>query len=324
MYPNPTGTNRTDHSEHQIARYIDTYASPIIFFFGSIGNTLILIVYCRRRQREKPLSIYIRSLAVADTFMLILFFAQWLTSTSHHPLSQFSCKVTNFLSNWNFNVCEYIVVAITLSRLLAIVFPMRAVITKIGPKVNVTSIVVVSFLVNLCDIWTIEYTVHVPKDAAKVTHACLRKQQSSRVLTFVMWLKATICFIVPMLVIFFANLLILRELKKRKRSQPVQRKNDRKEENKVTIMLVVMTCTFFVLLLPYIAFRWYEYFINSHKSDTKSRGVLDLIRVVCVKLLYSNNAVGFYVYALFNSDVRKELKRIVMKSDHRIHPSYVE
>ena len=126
-----------------------------------------------------------------------------------------------------------------------------------------------------------------------------------------MSLKAAIDFIFPMLAIFVANLFIIKELKKRKRSQTIQRENDRKEERKVTIMLVVMTFTFSILLLPYIAYHGYTYFMKSYKSNAIS----NLIWAVCEKLLYSNNAVNFFVYTLFNSNFRWELKNIFIRNN---------
>ena len=247
-------------------------------------------MYSRRKQKEKPLSIYIRSLAVADTFMIISCCGIWLRHIFQCQMSQLTCKVENYVTHCIFNVCEYIIVAITLSRLIAIMCPMRAANTKTRPKVLVATIVVVSCLVNLYHIWTREYSVHMSKHTKTITYICISGQQNN-VNAFVMLSKSAVCFIIPMFVIFVANLFIIRELKKRKRSQTVRRENDRKEGNKVTIMLVVMTCVFLVLLLPYIAYRCYTYFNNGAIPN-------QLIWAVCEKLLYSNNAVNFYVYAL--------------------------
>ena len=109
-----------------IGQKINLFYSPIIVLLGFIGNGVSFIVYARRKQREKPLSVYMRSLAFADTGMLILFSLDWLNHRYFKQRSEGRCKSTSFIQISVFNISEYILVAITCSRLVAIVYPMRA------------------------------------------------------------------------------------------------------------------------------------------------------------------------------------------------------
>lgn len=128
-------TSRHTTAYHEIARYIDLYYLPIIIVLGMLGNALSFIVYSRRNQKKKPLSIYMRALSCADTVIMLLAGADWLNNHFIEQRSELRCITTSFVQHVTFNICEYILVAIAFSRLVAILFPIKAAKTTTRPKV---------------------------------------------------------------------------------------------------------------------------------------------------------------------------------------------
>ena len=122
-----------------------------------------------------------------------------------------------------------------------------------------------------------------------------------------------------MLVIFVANVCIVWVLKKRKSSHISHRlstiETKCKKENKVTIMLVIMTFVFLVLVLPWFVWHMYRYSVLNYKTDRKTEVISRLAWTICLKLWYSNNAVNSYVYALFGTEFRKELRKLFMRKN---------
>ena len=300
--------------EYRITKVVNVYIPPIIIVLGTIGNTLSFVVYSRRKQRQKPLSIYMRSLAVADTCMLILLCADWLNYKYLHQRTEFRCIATDYLQHLMFNICEYILVAITFSRLMAIVHPLRAAKKTTQTKFIVIVIVVLSVVVNLYYIWTTEFLVR--KKGHKIIYACMTGQHFNGIITFIMWFDTTKSFIIPMSLIFVGNVCIVCSLRDRKRSKIIEMQRElamearRRKENKITMMLVMVTFVFLILVLPYFVYYMYRYFVYHEKKDAKSAATDCLVTAICLKLWYSNNAVNFYVYALFGTQFRKELKEL--------------
>ena len=85
--------------EYRIGNEITKYYSPLVFILGMVGNILSFTVYARRKQREKPLSIYMRSLAVADSCELVFYFVDWL-NFRYRCFQNHSVRIRNILKCW--------------------------------------------------------------------------------------------------------------------------------------------------------------------------------------------------------------------------------
>ena len=108
------------------------------------------------------------------------------------------CKGTTYMQYFLFGVSEYILVAITISRLVAILRPVRAAEkTTTEPKIIVASIVAASCLLNLHYIWTTEYKISWTIHEDKI-YTCMLGLKSSDAVTFLMWFKTCVFFIIPM------------------------------------------------------------------------------------------------------------------------------
>ena len=73
---NNNNNNNTDvlsnYIEFHIGMYIGQYYPPVIIILGTLGNLLTFIVYGKHRFRSRPPSIYMRSLAVLDSILLLI------------------------------------------------------------------------------------------------------------------------------------------------------------------------------------------------------------------------------------------------------------
>ena len=125
------------------------YYPPIIIVLGTIGNVLSFIVYGRKGQRKKPLSVYMRAVAIADTIMLYVLFGYWLNDNFLGQRNEAKCLVTTYFLHATANCCEYLLVAITLNRLLAILVPLKSAKSVRRAKYCVASIVMASLYKSL-------------------------------------------------------------------------------------------------------------------------------------------------------------------------------
>lgn len=105
---------------------VDKYYTPILFIFGTLGNSLSLTVFCMNaKYRSQSASYYLSALAISDTGFLVNLLAVWLesvhggiiTSGLMCPLVMYLGQVTCFLS-------VYLTVAFSIERYVAVHYPL--------------------------------------------------------------------------------------------------------------------------------------------------------------------------------------------------------
>lgn len=105
---------------------VDLYYTPILFVFGTLGNSLSLAVFCMNaKYRSQSASYYLSALAISDTGFLVNLLAVWLerviggiiTSGLMCPLVMYLGQVTCFMS-------VYLTVAFSIERYVAVHYPL--------------------------------------------------------------------------------------------------------------------------------------------------------------------------------------------------------
>ena len=146
-------------------------------------------------------------------------------------------------------------------------------------------------------------------------------QHTSRGTTFLMWFYISLCFIVPLVIISIANVCIVRALKKRKRTNMIRVQREvtieaqGRKEARVTVMLLIVTLVFLILLLPLFVCHMHRYLVLNHKRDARTKAISLLSWNVCEKLWYANSSVNFYLYSLFGTEFRRELKELFCRKN---------
>lgn len=135
----------------------------ILFFIivvGIIGNALSLIIWSNgKRCKTLPGSIYLIALAVSDNFVLCLtatyYAVEFVFDIHLTNLNLFLCKFLN--TTWHFTllVSTWIVVCLTVERVIAVRWPLKASrwTNKKQSVIVITAVVIITFLPNLP--WTI-------------------------------------------------------------------------------------------------------------------------------------------------------------------------
>ncbi|XP_065361936.1 5-hydroxytryptamine receptor 1-like [Calliphora vicina] len=114
----------------QTIEYIGTvlsfYYIPIIVGTGSIGNILSVFVFFSTKLRKLSSSVYLAALAVSDTCFLFGLFAQWLNFVDVHIYNrEYFCQFFTFFSNLACFCSVWFVVAFTVERFIAVMYPLR-------------------------------------------------------------------------------------------------------------------------------------------------------------------------------------------------------
>ena len=231
--------------------------------------------------------------------------------------------VVHTLANWT----HYVLAVITVMRAVVVVCPLRR-----GSLCNVRTALLsvvwvgaTSVVKNIHWLWSVDFTFDPRTHAMQCSLGVTRR---TPLVMFLIWFEMVVSSVAPFLLICCANVGIVRALRgKPSEKKPslhlpssVIKKREKAEKNLTVIVLVVSLC-FLVLACPMLVNDVYSYTLGDMLSP-HTQASLFLSWHVCQKLWYTNNAINFYVYALFGKEFRGELckvmKRPLMMAGSRI------
>ena len=107
---------------------IINHLSLSICVFGVVCNTLAFCLMLRREARKMSTSVYLLSLAVYDNIYLVM--SVILTLEQEYQfhvttINSITCKVNMFLVSWAPYCSVWVLVAVTIERLIVIYYPHR-------------------------------------------------------------------------------------------------------------------------------------------------------------------------------------------------------
>ena len=97
-----------------------------IIMTGLITNTLTFVVFSRKRFKNTIFSTYFRFYIIFQTFNLVLPFNDVLElnfNINFSNLSNFTCKISNFIEYYNFSIPAWLTVFISIDRFITIAYP---------------------------------------------------------------------------------------------------------------------------------------------------------------------------------------------------------
>lgn len=117
------------HYEDVITEFndkINLYYTPLLSVTGSIGNIISVFVFFRTRLRKLSSSYYLSALCISDTGFLILNFLLWLSLLDIHIYNEnYYCQAFTFLSSFCSALSVWFVVAFTIERFIAVMYPLK-------------------------------------------------------------------------------------------------------------------------------------------------------------------------------------------------------
>ena len=137
----------------------------VIFLFAVIGNTVVLAVVYRNKTMRKTINFFIANMAFSDLIFTVISVPRVVTIVSfgykwllHGTLGMIFCRMVPFVMEITIIVSVLNIVAISLERLLAVLFPLRTFIRK------------KPCLLSIFGMWLIAIIVKIPTPLA--TYRC--------------------------------------------------------------------------------------------------------------------------------------------------------
>ena len=296
---------------------------PVLIVLGSIGNILSIVVLTRKSIRNSitPLLTF---LAFSDILVLYIgLLRQWIYYTFDYDIRQFSaiaCKIHLWLVYTCLDLSAWIIMALTLDRVIATWWPFRArrLCTRTCAMKVVATIVFFLLIVNSHFLYGMANKAHRDSNGTVVDEEkCVPVYEYYFEFLVNVWgifdlLK--LCLI-PFSVILVGNICIVVKLMKNKRrlttinETNIRRRSSSAAASSLTVMMLILSTVFLITTLPISVYITGDNYWGQ-TEEPQSLASLKLWWAIVNMLMYANNCVNFLLYCLSGSRFRKEAKQL--------------
>lgn len=280
----------------KVAKILRVYILPCLLVVGTVGNTLSLVVMTRPSQRGKVTSLILSVLAVVDTMCLYTgLLRQWIrviTGIDVRTLSVASCKLHVFMVFWSSDLAGWLIALIAVDRFISVIFPHSAkqLMTQRRGVVMVVGVIVFLGLIN-SQLLGIRQLNAIGTSCGHInTYYALHIWP---------WIDFCLFCIIPFFIILVCNVAIVVRLVYMKARSASERMTS------MTLTLMTVSLAFLVCTLPtalYLPLT--NLFLN---DDPYHLAVFDLWYAVADVMMYTNNAINFFLYCIIGTSFRQQL-----------------
>ena len=297
-----------------------------ILLLGTVGNILVVLVIARRKVlRLSTNGMYLMCLALADLLVLYTgLLRHWilhLTDVNIRNTSDASCKVHLCLTYFATQLASWVLINLTMERVVAVFLPHRAKVIFTQPRAAVGLVIttVLVAVVNIPYLWVFRLVEHNDSHSINETTEnliCDADPHLLQVSDALDWVHFAVASAVPFAIMAAANVAMAIEVFYKKRNQPgmILHRASGKFGNP-TCLLLTVTTTFIVCTAPYSI---YLSLINNQElienAGSKEETARLFLLGTCLTLLgYTNNSINFILYCLMGTRFRRECVNLFTK-----------
>ena len=304
----------------KVAKFIDSYYFPVFIPCGLIGNTLSFLVMIRPINRMISTCIYMAAISINDNLMMCSAFHYWLVSAANiHKWHLWECKLSAYLHNFCLQCATYQVLAMTIDKYIAIKWPHRAATYSTPNRAKIITSGVFVF--------TLSYNIPLFFVGGLLGGQCVSYVVGGTITKVFSWITFIVNGVIPFSMLIYMNSVIVQTVRESRnmfgttstasnkntldinQGMDTRQRTMKSAENQLTIMLLLVTTLFLILLIPtYVRFVYLTFL----KPDTPSKYALSLLLFhVTHKLYNTNSGIKIFLYCISGQKFRNDLKEIL-------------
>ncbi|ESP01928.1 hypothetical protein LOTGIDRAFT_172301 [Lottia gigantea] len=305
----------------EITRYVvQKLLVPLISTIGLLGNGLNILVLRHKHMKGISTNFYLFILCVADVTYLILTLCLSFIHcrNTYQPITAFYFIVyARPITDLAGNVAVWITVAFTIERYIGVSSPIKGKVWCTVRKAKIISFITILFCIINTFPEFFETKIVSLQNGGHRCEPTIFSGYSSYQIGYYWWFVSIFTFI-PFSFLFVFNALLIRTLleasKNRKQllhweSKKASVKN-RREQHKMTLMLVTIVIIFLLCQLPWTVLLLYRTYL-SERGLPQPMNDIRVAGNICNLLVQLNASVNFYLYSFFSRKFRRTLRRIL-------------
>ena len=295
-------------SDSDIFSSFFTYGRPLVWIFGTINNAIAFAVFSRKSMRGSLNSFLFRCLALLE-FLLVqehiesVFALGGIDLTALHV---WSCRIIYWIVLAAQLVAVWVLVAIGVERVVAVVFPhlAKSWCTVKKGKVYVAILSIGSLALNIPYLIYITTThLYVPAYGRVVTNCNMPTSGDPflmQLLAIIPLIHAILYSSLPFIVLLLLNLIIiigLCRVQQQRATMHAEGTTTKSTLTGMTSMLISVSVVFLILTTPYSVFIIF--------AIAQGRLIVNLLYISYI-LQALNHSINLWLYCLTGTKFRKE------------------
>ena len=289
-------------------KYSTVFYVPI----GFVLNSLSIIIFNRKSLRKHHYSCLCSILIITDTislfwsFMFYKYFPNIGIDISSISSSWCTCFV--FISRINHHIPSIIQIYISFDRLITVYYPNKIKYLKSKRNICISLIIIYLFvfIINMGNI--LERKIEITENKNNKSEISCKTDEGS--LEFANDLISAFTRVVlPFLIIFVVNLLIIKKMFSSNKRLNTQKKLSKGSDH-FKFSITALNLIFFVfnlpLLITYVIYYCYKYRYRSLETNSTLSKV-KFIHQISTVIAFSYHVFPFFVNLVFNNLFRKEV-----------------
>ncbi|XP_014675510.1 PREDICTED: galanin receptor type 1-like [Priapulus caudatus] len=309
------GTNLTAPLTAEMGTGPEVIIIPLVFLVivigGCFGNSLVIVVILKNRDQGKnTTNLFILNLSFADLLFLLFCvpFHAWIYTLPDWIFGEFVCKVVHFVQYCSMLASVFTLVAMSMDRCLAIVYPLRSMrIRTPGVALLVCGVIwLMSCATSLP--WLVVFQITSVIDGGVALEYCADVWTNLDHRAIYLLMFFVLGYAVPFALMLVLNLLMVRQLWifSGPNGPTVESIRNRMKVTRLVISVVVV---FGICWLPsHVATMWFN-FGTVNWSDERTIRTVYIFRIFTHMLSYVNSSLNPLIYALVSGNFRKDVKR---------------
>ncbi|XP_037551225.1 type-1 angiotensin II receptor A-like [Nematolebias whitei] len=285
----------------------------LISALGIVLNVFVLMVFCFHKKACSTAEIYLSNLAAAD-LVLVSFLPFWAANVYNRynwTFGRAMCKVVNASILMNAYCSIYFLVLISIDRYLVLVHPMSCQITR-RPKYAKWGCLLVWILGFLFSLPALIYRDVTLPNYQNITRCLVNNVNNSVQLTNDA-LISVFGFIIPIFIISFCAVKIIKTL----RSRLWEGVNTKKTDHKATSLILSVLLAFLICWVPYHLMKTLYVLWVKNLPDCDLIRVLLLCYQIFTYLAFFNSVLNPILYVIVGKNFRKKVKELFRQRNHR-------
>ena len=276
--------------------------------------------------RKKSYSHYLCALATFDSITLIIRQVKisdeyYIDVLNKNGLFQYfnnsTCKVFNFVEHVSYLMSSWLIVIMAIERFVAVCFPFKTIFIR-KQFCAVISICTLVTVLSLSQTFRLVMVEHIVIDFNRGMRVCGAADEFLHIYSNlnIYFYSMSLTFALPLCIVLICNSLVLIQMYRVRRETTTDKQSRYhiavKRKYRTTCMLLIVSFTYIVTLLPLLAFTIIvDVAVKSgSRSSQETVAIIWPFVEVCVTISLVNYACNFFIYVLSGKKFRFELRKL--------------